>query len=146
MSDKIEYVEPTQEHVGQMVEVRDSEAACWRTAKLTALIESDSDNSRFVAKKQGHCYSMSWKHARIPRPLTYAERRARCGLKVGDRVKFVRAWKPNELGGRLEFFDEMKPAINQVGVIVDIKSSISVEFESVDSWRCSVDYAQRSNV
>lgn len=38
MSDEIEYIEPTQEHVGQIVEVRDSDNRDWRKRKLIGII------------------------------------------------------------------------------------------------------------
>ena len=133
MSDEIEYVEPTQEHVGQMVEVRDRDESPWRAAKLTALLENDSDNSIFVAKRQGELYSMSWTQARIPRPLTYAERQARCGLKVGDRVKFVRAWAENEHS--IEPFYQILKNLGDTGQVIDIQSDgIQVSFGKCNAW------------
>lgn len=86
MSEQIEYIEPTQEHVGQMVEVRDGEDSTWRTATFVGIV---SDFYKFVAKPIGHVSGLCWSQARIARPLTYAERQAKCGLKVGDRVKIV---------------------------------------------------------
>lgn len=37
MSEEIEYIEPTQEHVGQVVEVMDNEQHAWKAARLTGI-------------------------------------------------------------------------------------------------------------
>ena len=92
-TEEIEYIEPTQEHVGQMVEVRDNEQHTWKAARLTGIL---SDDARFAAKRQFDGYSIGWQFARIARPLTYAERQEKCGLKVGDRVRVMRSWDKGE--------------------------------------------------
>ncbi len=131
MSNDIEYIEPTQEHIGQMVEVRDSDIQEWRQRKLLGIIDY---RLRFVVEPEGVGLPLPYKHARIPRPLTYAERQAKCGLKVGDRVKFVRAWSDSELGVHLEFFDEMSRVIGQIGTITEIKKSNRVRFDGAHWW------------
>jgi hypothetical protein len=90
VSDEIEYIEPTQEHVGQVVEVRQAEMATHRQRKLLAVLPHPI-KYRFVCQDSVDAVSSShWQFARIARPLTYAERQAKCGLKVGDRVRIVR--------------------------------------------------------
>lgn len=128
MSDEIEYIEPTQEHVGQMVEVRHAETATHRTRKLLAVLPHPI-KYRFVCQDSVNTVlSSHWQSARIARPLTYAERQAKCGLKVGDRVKFVRAWVPGELGVHLTFIDGMERDVGKVGVVKSLGRSIFVEF------------------
>ena len=133
MSDYIEFewIEPTQEHVGQMIEVRDDESKAWKPAKLTGIL---ADEYKFAAKTDEYG-SLSWKHARIARPLTYVERQARCGLKVGDRVKFVRAWEGNESGDTTEFVHSMEPYVGKIGSITSMsKSSCCVHFNGDGCW------------
>ena len=65
MSDEIEYIEPTQEHVGQIVEVRDNEMQEWRQRKLIGVI---SYRLRFVVEPEGIGLPLPYKYARIPRP------------------------------------------------------------------------------
>lgn len=86
MSEDIEYIEPTQDHVGQTVEVRPIGDDEWQRAKLIGIAH---DEYRFTAKRSYDNYGICWKFARIPRPLTYAERQARCGVKVGDMVRIL---------------------------------------------------------
>lgn len=132
-TEEVEYIEPTQEHVGQVVEVRQAEMSTYRTRKLLAVLPHPI-KYRFVCQDSVDAVSSShWMHARILSPLTYAERQAKCGLKVGDRVRFMRAWDSGELGTHLRFYEEMKPLINQVGVVSTIEKSIRVEFDN-DYW------------
>ena len=129
MSNEIEYIEPTQEHVGQMVEVRDFKDREWQEAKLTGIL---ADDFKFAAKRDCDASIWGWREARIPRPLTYAERQAKCGLKVGDRVRFVRAWQSSELGTTLEYISGtsgMNKEVGQVGLLTYIgKEYVRVEF------------------
>ena len=119
MSDEIEYIEPTQEHVGQLVEVRQAEMNTYRTRKLLAVLPHPI-RYRFVCQDSVDAVSSShWMYARIPRPLTYAERQAKCGLKVGDRVRFVRMWGTEESGTILRFVDSMR---GDIGSVCTIKS------------------------
>lgn len=65
---EIEYIEPTQEHVRQMVEVRDIEEQAWVVRKLITILD-DQYEFHFVCEdgKLRHL-TRSWKYARIPRP------------------------------------------------------------------------------
>jgi len=65
MSDEIEYIEPTQEHVGQMVEVRDNYMQEWRQRKLVGVI---SHRCRFVVEPKSIGVPIAYKCARIPSP------------------------------------------------------------------------------
>lgn len=65
MSDEIEYIEPTQEHVGQIVEVRDSDNRDWRKRKLIGIIRHQL---RFVVEPEEYGLPLPYKYARIPRP------------------------------------------------------------------------------
>ena len=121
MTNDIEYIEPTQEHVGQMVEVRDNEQHAWKAAKLTGIL---SDDVKFAAKRQGDGYSFGWRFARIPRPLTYAERQAKCGLKVGDHVKFVRKFETGEGGYKLPWLTDMGRFIGRIGRILSLEGEV----------------------
>lgn len=87
MSNEIEYIEPTQEHVGQMVEVRDRANQPWKQREFYGIISHPL--YKFVAGVDENGTPLPYTFARIPRPLTYAERQARCGLKVGDRVRIL---------------------------------------------------------
>lgn len=128
MGDEIEYIEPTQEHVGQMVEVRDSEEHAWKAAKLTGIL---SDEAKFAAKRQWDGYSFGWKFARIARPLTYAERQAKCGLKVGDRVKIVSLPETEQDGWR----DSVLPCMRRlVGSVDRIERDCGADGFSVSNY------------
>ena len=121
MSDEIEYIEPTQEHVGQMVDVRHAEMATHRQRTLLAVLPHPI-KYRFVCQDSVDAVSSShWQYARIPRPLTYAERQSKCGLKVWDKVRVMTlpeagqyGWKAGVSGGmrhlvgtvrRIEYMD-----------------------------------------
>ena len=68
MSDEIEYIEPTQEHVGQMVEVKQREQSDYRTRKLLAVLPHPI-KYRFVCQDSIDAVSSShWFEARIARP------------------------------------------------------------------------------
>ena len=128
-----EYIEPTQEHVGQMVEVRDTEDVGWTEATLTGIVHDD--DFRFAAKRSGDGFSMCWRFARIPRPLTYVERQAKCGLKVGDRVKVLRRGDFGELGWENTWIDyEMDKAIGQVCTILAIDEKDGITLDQCDSY------------
>ena len=114
MSSEIEYIEPTQEHVGQMVEVRDNDGQDWRKRKLLGVI---SHRLRFITEPEFDGIPLPWRYARIPRPLTYAERQAKCGLKVGDRVRFARLWGPGEFGYEMLTDTVIPEYLGKIGVI-----------------------------
>ena len=65
MSNEIEYIEPTQGHVGQMVEVRDSDNRDWRKRKLIGIIRHQL---RFVVEPEEYGLPLPYKYARIQRP------------------------------------------------------------------------------
>lgn len=129
MSSQIEYIEPTQEHIGQTVEVSDCEKI-WRRYVLLGVVNAQQ---KFVVDNSGAV--IGWKFARIPRPLTYAERQAKCGLKVGDRVRFVRAWEGNENCTTVSFVQSMQDSIGKVGYIKSMsQSSCCVELKNDGVW------------
>ena len=106
MSDEIEYIEPTQEHVGQVVEVRQSTTCEWKTRKLLAILPSSLRYPYVCQDFHSAEIAGHWKFARTSPPLTYAERQAKCGLKVGDRVRVMTlpeagqdGWKCGTSGG-----------------------------------------------
>lgn len=94
-TEEIEYIEPTKEHVGKEVEVSRNGNA-WAQEILLEVLPSDIV-SRFLTKTSINPKDFnSWEYARIARKLTYAERQAKCGLKVGDRVRVMRSWDKRE--------------------------------------------------
>ena len=64
MSDEIEYIEPTQEHVGQMVEVRDYIGQRWKRMQLCGIVKH---GYRFITHDNLRVPS-GYRFARIPRP------------------------------------------------------------------------------
>ena len=141
MNEEIEYIEPTQEHVGQMVEVQSIRGTAWVERKLLAIL-SPPQLERFVCesildRKPVTTHCSLWHRARIARPLTYAERQSKCGLKVGDRVRFTREWTDEEGKGTVRFLDfsrSMNAELGKVGVIVrDSKAAFYVRFKGF-SW------------
>ena len=123
MSEEIEYIEPTQEHVGQVVEVRQAEMATHRQRKLLAVLPHPI-KYRFVCQDSVDAVSSShWQFARIARPLTYAERQARCGLKVGDRVKFARKFETGEGGYKLPWLTDLNRFIGHIGHITRLEGA-----------------------
>ena len=133
MTNEIEYIEPTQEHVGQMVEVKS--AWVWLKRKLLVVLP-EPQVYRFICE-HAECNDefAKWREARIARPLTYAERQAKCGLKVGDRVKFVRAWEGGESGTRINCYASMVRQIGRTGYISDeCPSGLRVTFDANTFW------------
>ena len=133
MSNDIEYIEPTQEHVGQMVEIKNGDT--WEPRRLLVVLP-DSQEVRFICQHKSYERDFTaWRHARIPRPLTYAERQAKCGLKVGDRVKFARAWEGDDNGSTTDFVHSMESYIGKIGFITSMsKSSCCVHFDGGGYW------------
>jgi len=123
MSDEIEYIEPTQEHVGQMVEVRQRGMSEYRQRTLVAVLTNEM-KYRFICK-DNHSPDIAghWGEARIARPLTYAERQARCGLKVGDRVKFARKFETGEGGYKLPWLTDLNRFIGHIGHITRLEGA-----------------------
>ena len=105
------YIEPTQEHVGQVVEVRDRKDREWQQAKLTGIL---ADDFKFAAKRDCDPSSWGWREARIPRPLTYAERQANCGLKVGDRVRVMTLPEAGQDGWKAGISGSMRHLVGTV--------------------------------
>lgn len=62
---EFEWIEPTQEHVGQVIEVRDDESKAWKPAKLTGIL---ADEYKFAAKTDEYG-SLSWKYGRSIRSV-----------------------------------------------------------------------------
>ena len=62
---EIEYIEPTQEHVGQMVEVRDRKDREWQEGQLTGIL---ADDFKFAVKRPSDMSSWGWREARIASP------------------------------------------------------------------------------
>lgn len=114
------FMEPTQEHAGQIVQVS-TYGESWSHRKLLAVLPS-TQAERFVCEDS--CNSgrfCSWKLARIPRQQTYAELQEESGLKVGDMVKVLRKGSKDELGWENIWIDyEMDKAIGQVCTIREI--------------------------
>ncbi len=111
MSNEIEYIEPTQEHAGQMVEVRDNNLQEWRQRKLLGVINYCF---RFIVEPEGFGLPLPYKYARIPRPLTYAERQARCGLKVGDIVRILTLPESGQNGWKAGMSGSMRHLVGTV--------------------------------
>lgn len=119
MSSDIEYIEPTQEHVGQMVEVRQSLTCEWKERKLLAILPSEL-RYRYVCQDfHSTDAAGSWKQARVRRPLTYAERQAKCGLKVGDNVRILTLPESGQDGWKAEACGYMRHLVGCVYEITD---------------------------
>ena len=129
------YIEPTQEHVGQIVQVRSHTGESWSRRKLLAILPS-TQGERFICENSCGSESFcSWKLARIARPLTYAERQAKCGLKVGDRVKVLRRGDFGELGWENTWIGyDMGKAIGQVCTILAIDEKDGITLDQCDSY------------
>ena len=137
--EEIEYIEPTQEHVGQVVEVQFIRGTAWVERKLLAILPPPQIE-RFVCEnitdgKPVPARCTLWHRARIPRPLTYAERQAKCGLKVGDRVRFVSAWEKGREQCFLSYGSCMDRYVSSCGTITDANSNgIEVKFNEKSWW------------
>lgn len=82
-----DFTEPTQSHIGQVVEVRNDENSRWSKGKLIGFLDDDFS----YAIRCDHAKAPSfWKMARLPVRLSYVERQKRCDIKVGDLVKIKR--------------------------------------------------------
>lgn len=124
MSDDIEYIEPTQEHVGQMVEVSDL-GLNWGFKKLLGVVDA---KERYVTSDG---ITIGWRFARIPRPLTYAERQARCGLKVGDRVRILTLPESGQDGWKAGASGNMR---HLVGCVCEITNDCKEYGFTVGGW------------
>lgn len=112
------FVEPTNEHVGQIVEVEQGNH--WEKRKLLAILPV-SQTKRFICQhKLFERDYTAWNKARIPRPITYTELQEESGLKVGDMVKVLRRGSKDELGWENVWIEEMDKAIGQVCTIREI--------------------------
>ena len=114
-TEEVEYIEPTQEHVGQMVEVSNDKHSNYSKSKLIAIV--NEDGFRFITHGSYWPFPVGWQYARIPRPLTYAERQVKCGLKVGDRVKFARKFETGEGGYKLPWLTDLNRFIGHIAYI-----------------------------
>ena len=62
---EVEYITPTAEHVGQMVEVWDRHLANSTIRELAAIV-SDGDETSFICRSGSHASEwVSWKQARV---------------------------------------------------------------------------------
>lgn len=108
------FIEPTNEHVGQMVEVSHLDSKQWKKRELVAVLPKDMF-SRFVCRDMdGPKYPVFWSEARIEVPKSYAELQAESGLKVGDWVKVTRAAKSYENGWGTVWNPKMNDCIGKV--------------------------------
>ena len=126
MSNEIEYIEPTQEHVGQMVEVSNDKHSNYSKSKLIAIV--NEDGFRFVTHGGYWPFPVGWQFARIARPLTYAERQAKCGLMVGDRVRIIRKYGEDEGGFEVIYnARDMDRMIGRVYPISEIRQDYGIQ-------------------
>lgn len=131
-TEEIEYIEPSQEHIRQMVEVSNDNVS-WSKSKLIALV--NEDGFRFVTHGGYWPFPVGWQFARIPRPLTYAERQAKCGLKVGHKVKLLRTWSDKELETIVTCPNKVQEYVGMVGVVYCINDhGLQIEFNGVWWW------------
>ena len=134
-TEEFEYIEPTPEHVGQKVEVMRRGATVCRVRKLLSVLPSEI-KCRFVCQDSADPRSVSlWEYARIRRPLTYAERQAKCGLKVGHKVKLLRTWGDKELGTIVTCPNKVQEYVGMVGVVYCINDhGLQIEFNDIWWW------------
>lgn len=110
-------VEPTNKHIGQMIEVKDNASDLWEIRELVHVLPEKFTN-RFVCVSSGFDNrTVNWDYARIKTPKTYAELQAESGLKVGDWVKFTRIFKYGENGYELSWFNALEKYIGHIGMI-----------------------------
>ena len=67
MSDEIEYIEPTQEHVGQMVQVRDADDQPWIHCELLAVLPSKVPYRFCCYHEPNGSKVRAWEFAQVPR-------------------------------------------------------------------------------
>lgn len=68
VSEEIEYIEPTQEHVGQMVQVRDTDDQPWIHCELLAVLPTKVPYRFCCYHEPNGSKVRAWEFARIPRP------------------------------------------------------------------------------
>lgn len=68
VSEEIEYIEPTQEHVGQMVQVRDTDGQPWIHCELLAVLPTKVPYRFCCYHEPNGSKVRAWEFARIPRP------------------------------------------------------------------------------
>lgn len=113
------YIEPTKEHEGQMVEIRENNTEAWQEARLLRVLDQPQ-RFRFICEDSGSPELCNkWKCARIYVPKTYKELHTECSLKVGDWVKIVRKPEPREGGWRNLWIERMDPCVGACGEILE---------------------------
>lgn len=128
-----DYIEPTQEHVGQMVEVSDSDTA-WRERRLRHVFTDGIGNS-FVCENIIDTNNVcAWKFARIRFRLPYAERQARCGIKVGDWVRVTRKAESYEDGWSNEWWPDMDAVIGSIFKVVDKNNNFGIRCDKTQHY------------
>lgn len=116
---EVEYIEPTRDHIGQTVEVSNN-SIHWCKRELLEVLPNEI-KYRFLTRNSTHPngYS-SWTSARVSIPLSYVKRQAKCGLKVGDRVRITRIAKSHEDGWRNQWLSTMDKFVGEVSIIESI--------------------------
>lgn len=110
------FIEPTNKHAGQMVEVSNNQTSWTRRELVYVLPEKFAKKFICTVIDEPH-KTYDWAYARIKAPKTYAELQAESGLKVGDWVRVVRKFENGEKGYGLSWFDTLKKHIGHVGMI-----------------------------
>lgn len=111
------FVEPTNEHIGQMVKVCEACGVVWKKRELVAVLPEDMC-LRFICRDIDNPKTcVHWSKARIEIAKTYAELQAESGLKVGDWVKVTRRFNDGENGYALSWFGSLEKYIGHVGMI-----------------------------
>lgn len=118
------FIEPTNKHAGQMVEVYEANSQTWKKRELVAVLPKDM-SFRFVCRDINEpTKGAYWSKARTEAPKTYAELQAESGLKVGDWVKVTRAAKNYENGWGTVWNENMDVFVGrtfEIGRICDIE-------------------------
>lgn len=90
-----DFIDVTQSHIGETVEVRNDANLNWLKGKLLGIV---LDEFCYVVRLENYERPSFWKMARVPVRLPYLERQKRCGIKVGDLVKITRMPESEEDG------------------------------------------------
>lgn len=124
------FIEPTNEHAGQMIEVCESSGTTWKKRELVVILPEDM-HFRFICRDpRDPKQSTHWSKARIEAPKSYAELQAESGLKVGDWVKVTRVAKSYENGWGTVWNPQMDDYVGkvfQVGYVTNFSGIYSTE-------------------
>lgn len=113
------FITPTNEHVGQTVEVSEN-GLKWVSRELVCILP-DRFKKKFICPIVDEPNkSYDWRYARIAVPKTYSELQEESGLKVGDWVKVVRTAKSYENGWGAMWNPAMDDSVGKVFQIYDI--------------------------